>query len=155
MPGLSHRSKSSSTSPTPWSGRWADLPNVEEVRSISRFGISVVTVVFEEGTDIYWARQQVTGRLPQAQANIPSGYGQPEIGPLTTALGEVLQFEVRGEGYTDMELRTILEWDIAPRLREVSGVTEINTHGGFYKTYEVRPNPDRLASYGISPGSPL
>lgn len=136
------------TYPVEWA--MGGLPDVEEVRSISRFGISVVTVVFDEGTDIYWARQQVTGRLPQAMSNIPPGYGQPEIGPLTTALGEILQFEVRGEGYTDMELRTILEWDIAPRLREVSGVTEINTHGGFYKTFEVRPNPDRLTSYGIA-----
>lgn len=136
------------TYPVEWA--MGGLPSVEEIRSISRFGISVVTVVFEEGTDIYWARQQVTGRMAQAAASIPEGYGQPEIGPLTTALGEILQFEVRGEGYTAMDLRTILEWDIAPRLREVPGVTEINSHGGYYKTFEVRPNPDRLASYGIS-----
>ncbi len=136
------------TYPVEWA--MGGLPNVQEVRSISRFGISVVTVVFHEGTDIYWARQQVLGRLPQAVSNIPPGYGQPELGPLTTALGEILQFEVRGEDYTAMELRTILDWEIAPRLREVAGVTEINTHGGFYKTFEVRPNPDRLTSYGIS-----
>ncbi len=63
----------------------------------------------------------------------------PELGPLTTALGEILQFEVRGEGYTPMELRTILEWEVAPKMREIVGVTEINTHGGYYKTYEIRP----------------
>jgi cobalt-zinc-cadmium resistance protein CzcA len=125
------------------------LPNVEEVRSISKFGISVITIVFTEGTDIYFARQVVTERLPAAAAKIPPGYGTPELGPLTTALGEILQFEVRGPGYTSMQLRTMLEWEIAPKLREVRGVTEINTHGGFYKTYEVLPDPDRLASNNI------
>ncbi len=73
------------------------LPNVEELRSVSKFGISVVTIVFEEGTDIYWARQLVAERLSTAAAQIPEGYGTPEMGPLTTALGEILQFEVRGD----------------------------------------------------------
>ncbi len=126
------------------------LPNVEEVRSVSKFGISVVTIVFNEGTDIYFARQVVTERLTAAAANIPPGYGEPELGPLTTALGEILQFEVRGAGYTSMQLRTLLDWEIAPKLREVRGVTEINVHGGFYKTFEVLPDPDRLASNNIS-----
>lgn len=125
-------------------------PRVEEVRSVSKFGISVVTLVFEEGTDIYWARQVVSERLTNAASKIPPGFGTPEMGPLTTALGEILQFEVRGEGYTPMELRTILEWDVAPKMREVKGVTEINTHGGYYKTYEIRPFPDRLTSNGIT-----
>lgn len=128
------------------------LPAVEEVRSVSKFGISVVTIVFEEGTDIYWARQLVTERITMVSADIPPGYGTPQLGPLATALGEILQFEVRGKEYTPMQLRTMLEWEIAPRLREVQGVTEINTHGGFYKTFEVQPNPDRLNSYGISLG---
>lgn len=126
------------------------LPDVEELRSVSKFGISVVTIVFEEGTNIYRARQLVNERISSAASLIPPDYGTPELGPLTTALGEILQFEVRGEGYTPMELRTILEWDVAPKLREVRGVTEINTHGGFYKTFEVRPNPDRMASYGVT-----
>ncbi|MEZ6136471.1 MAG: CusA/CzcA family heavy metal efflux RND transporter [Pirellulaceae bacterium] len=125
------------------------LPQVEEVRSVSKFGISVVTIVFNEGTDIYFARQVVGERLGAAASQIPPGYGTPEIGPLTTALGEILQFEIRGADYTPMELRTMLEWEISPKLREVRGVTEINTHGGFYKTYEIRPDPDKLASYGI------
>ena len=86
------------TYPVEWA--MGGLPDVEEVRSISRFGISVVTVVFKERTDIYWARQQVANRITQAESNIPPGYGKPELGPLTTALGEILQFEVRGEGYT-------------------------------------------------------
>ena len=126
------------------------LPKVEEVRSVSKFGISVVTIVFEEGTDLYWARQLVTERITAAAADIPPGYGTPQLGPLATALGEILQFEVRGEDFTPMQLRTMLEWEIAPKMREVLGVTEINTHGGFYKTFEVQPNPDRLNSYGIS-----
>ncbi|MEQ9409999.1 MAG: CusA/CzcA family heavy metal efflux RND transporter [Fuerstiella sp.] len=126
------------------------LPDVEELRSVSKFGISVVTIVFEEGTDIYRARQLVTERLGDAADSIPAGYGTPALGPLTTALGEILQFEVRSENHSAMELRTILEWNVAPGLREVPGVTEINTHGGFYKTFEIQPDPDRLTSYGIS-----
>ena len=121
------------------------LPDVEELRSVSKFGISVVTIVFEEGTEIYRARQLVAERLSAAASLIPAGYGTPEMGPLTTALGEILQFEVRGEGYSPMALRTVLEWDVAPRLREVPGVTEINTHGGFYQTFEVRPDPALLS----------
>lgn len=126
------------------------LPDVEELRSVSKFGISVVTIVFQEGTDIYRARQLVTERLTDAADAIPAGYGTPAMGPLTTALGEILQFEVRSDDHTPMELRTILEWEVAPKLREVSGVTEINTHGGYYKTFEVQPDPNRLTSYGIS-----
>lgn len=136
------------TNPVEWA--MGGLPNVQEVRSVSKFGISVVTVVFNEGTDIYWARQIVSERMGKAAADIPPGYGTPELGPMSTALGEILQFEVRGEGFTTMQLRTLLEWDIAPRLREVSGVTEVNTQGGYYKTYEVQPNPDALAANGLS-----
>jgi cobalt-zinc-cadmium resistance protein CzcA len=126
------------------------LPKVEQLRSVSKFGISVVTIVFQEGTDLYRARQLVTERLPNAAALIPAGYGTPKLGPLTTALGEILQFEVRSDRHSPMELRTILEWDIAPKLREVRGVTEINTHGGYYKTFEIRPDPDRLTSYDLT-----
>ncbi len=126
------------------------LPNVEELRSISRFGISVVTIVFNEGTDIYRARQLVAERISSAASLIPNGYGTPELGPLTTALGEILQFEVRGAKFSAVELRTMLEWDVAPRLREVPGVTEINTHGGYYKTFEIQPDPDLLNSYSVT-----
>jgi heavy metal efflux system protein len=126
------------------------LPRVEQIRSVSKFGLSVVTIVFEEGTDIQAARQLVAQRLPTATAKIPVGAATPELGPMATALGEILQFEVRGRGWSPMDLRTLLEWDIAPRLREVRGVTEINSHGGFYKSYEVRPDPDRLASERLS-----
>lgn len=126
------------------------LPDLEELRSVSRFGISVVTIVFKEGSDIYRARQLVSEKLPDAASKIPSGFEKPSMGPLSTALGEILQFEVRSDRHSPMALRTMLEWDIAPRLREVSGVVDINTHGGFYKTFEVQPDPDRMASFGIS-----
>jgi heavy metal efflux system protein len=126
------------------------LPKVEEIRSISKFGISVVTIVFNESTDIYFARQVVQERVPLAASAIPSGYGPPEIGPLATALGEILQFEVRGPAYTPMQLRSMLDWDIAPKLRGVRGVTEINVHGGFFKTFEIRPDPERLSNFGIT-----
>lgn len=126
------------------------LPNVEEIRSISRLGISLVTVVFHEGTDIYRARQLVQERLADAADKIPPGYGVPRLNPLTTALGEILQFQVKSDNLSTMQLRTILEWQIAPRLRQVPGVTEINAHGGHYPSYQVRPDPDRMASFGIS-----
>ncbi|QDS97174.1 efflux RND transporter permease subunit [Adhaeretor mobilis] len=131
---------------------WAmgGLPNIEEVRSVSKFGLSVITIVFTEGTDVYFANQQVSQRLSQAATKIPEGYGPPELGPMTTALGEILQFEVRSEGRSPMELRTMLEWDFAPRLREVDGVTEINTMGGFFKTFEIRPDPNRLMAHDLS-----
>ncbi|GIX03038.1 MAG: cation transporter [Planctomycetaceae bacterium] len=126
------------------------LPRLQELRSVSKFGISLVTVVFEEGTDLYRARQAVAERLPEAARNIPAGYGVPELGPMATALGEILQFEVRSDHLSPMELRTILEWDIVPRLRQVAGVTAVNTHGGFYRAYEVRPDPDRMQTAGVS-----
>ncbi len=138
------------------------LPFVEEVRSLSRFGLSAVTVVFEEGTDIYFARQLVSERLSEAREAIPEGYGSPEMGPISTGLGEIYQFEVRGEPacppggpdtddcYTLMELRTLLDWYIAFQLRPIPGVVEVNPFGGELKTYEVQVNPDRLNAFGLS-----
>jgi cobalt-zinc-cadmium resistance protein CzcA len=126
------------------------LPNVEEIRSISKFGVSVVTIVFQERTDIYHARQLVNERLAAARSAVAEGYGTPEIGPLTTALGEIMQFEVRSDRHTPMELRSLLEWTIAPQLREVSGVTEINSHGGYYKSYEVQLDPEKLTTNGLT-----
>jgi len=131
------------------------LPDVEEVRSLSRFGISLVTVVFREGTDIFRARQLVAERLPEAKSRMSMGHGDPQLGTLSTALGEILQFELRGRGNSLMELRSLLEWEIAPAMREVSGVTDINSHGGHAKSYEVRINPDLIASRGVSLGEIL
>ncbi len=126
------------------------LPGVTEIRSISRFGLSVVYVFFEESMDIYFARRLVMERLPQAREMIPPGFGSPEMGPISTGLGEIYQFEVRGEGYSLMELRSILEWDIAFKLRSVPGVVEVNTYGGELKTYEVQLDANKLVGYNIS-----
>ena len=140
----------------------AGLPALEEVRSVSKFGLSVVTVVFEEGTDIYRARQLVAERLTEAREAIPEGYGEPEMGPIATGLGEIYQFEVKAENpcppggpdteacYTPMELRTILDWFVAYQLKSVPGVVEVNTFGGELKTYEVAPDPDALRSQGLA-----
>ena len=125
------------------------LPDVEEVRSISKLGLSVVTVVFEEGTDIYHARNLVRERIAEAKSRIGER-GDPQLGPLTTALGEILQFEVCGPGYSAMERRTILEWTIAPQLRRCPGVTEVNSMGGYYRTFEVQVDPDLLADYHMA-----
>jgi cobalt-zinc-cadmium resistance protein CzcA len=130
------------------------LPNVEEIRSISRFGISLVTIVFREGTDIYLARQLVAERLPEAKSRMSLSATDPQLGTLSTALGEILQFEVKGDRNL-MDLRSLLEWEIAPAMREVSGVTDINSHGGYAKSYEVRVDPDRMASHGLSLGEVL
>jgi cobalt-zinc-cadmium resistance protein CzcA len=137
----------------PVSGAMSGLPDVEQIRSISKFGISVVTVVFKEGTDIYRARQLVGERLPRAAAAIPAGYGTPVLGPIATALGEVFQFQVKAtkdSGISPMELRTLLDWFIAYQLRRVEGVTEINAHGGEMKTYEVEPDPNELTVRRLS-----
>ncbi len=135
---------------TPVELAMSGLPRLQEVRSISRFGLSAVTVVFEDGTDIYFARQLVNERVQAARDDIPPGYGTPEMGPVSTGLGEIYQFEVRGAGKSQMELRTILEWEIAPRLRAVPGVVEVNSFGGELKTYEVQLRPERLIQYRVS-----
>jgi cobalt-zinc-cadmium resistance protein CzcA len=129
------------------------LPRVAEIRSISRFGLSAVTVAFEDGTDIYWARNLVNERLQQARENIPPGMGDPQLGPIATGMSEIYQFEVRaepGHDYSLMDLRTILDWQIAFQLRSVPGVIEVNTFGGELKTYEIQIDPDRLLNYRIS-----
>ncbi len=125
------------------------LPKVEEIRSVSRFGLSLVTVVFEEGSDIYWCRQLVGERLVSAREEIPDEFGNPEIGPISTGLGEIYQFEVRGEGYSPMELRSILDWQIGYQLRSVPGVVEVNSFGGELKTYQVTLDPSRLVAYNL------
>lgn len=126
------------------------LPDVEEIRSVSKFGLSVVTVVFHDEMNIYLARQLIQERLSQARENIPEGYGVPEMGPISTGLGEIYQFEVRGDKVPLMERRSILDWQIAPRLRMVPGVIEVNSFGGELRAYEVQLDPDRLTSYRLS-----
>ncbi|HJU29274.1 MAG TPA: CusA/CzcA family heavy metal efflux RND transporter [Candidatus Binataceae bacterium] len=126
------------------------LPGIKEIRSVSRFGLSSVQVYFDENLDIYFVRRLVMERLTDAEATIPPGYGPPEMTPVSTSLGEIYQFEVVDPSRSLMELRSILDWRIAPRLKEVSGVVEVNSYGGELKTYEVQLRPDSLVAYGIS-----
>lgn len=128
------------------------IPRMREVRSVSRFGLSAVTLVFEEGTDIYFARQMVGERLIEAREAIPPGYGEPAMGPISTGLGEIYQFEVRGDSLAAMARRSILEWEIAPRLRMVPGVIEVNAFGGELKTYEIQVVPEHLLAHNVSLG---
>ncbi len=129
------------------------LPKIEEIRSLSLAGLSNVTVVFKEGTDIYWARNLVNERLQEARKDIPDGISDPQMGPIATGLGEIYHFEVRakpGFDFSVMDLRTVLDWQIAYQLRSVPGVIEVNTQGGELKTYEVQVEPDKLLNYNIS-----
>ena len=128
------------------------LPDTDEIRSVSRFGLSVVTVAFKDGTDIYRARQLVGEHLEEAAEAIPAGYGQPKMGPISSGLGEIYQFEVRGENQSPMALRTILDWTVNPQLRGLPGVVEVNAFGGELKTFQVTLHPDRLAAYGLPVG---
>jgi cobalt-zinc-cadmium resistance protein CzcA len=129
----------------------ATIPDIQEVRSISRFGLSVVTIVFSDNTDIYWARQQVSERLKIATTEIPAGVGIPELGPVSSGLGEIYQYIIRPEKgyekkYTAMELRSIQDWVIRRQLLGTKGVADVSSFGGELKQYEVAINPDRLRS---------
>ncbi len=126
------------------------LPDVAQVRSISQFGLSAVTVEFDEGTDIYFARQMVSQRLQSIADELPPDVSSPQLGPISTALGEIYQYVVMGENYSLTELREIQDWLIAPQLKVVSGVTEINSFGGFVKQYDVVIQPGKLRTFGIS-----
>jgi cobalt-zinc-cadmium resistance protein CzcA len=126
------------------------LPALRELRSVSRYGLSAVTAIFEDSTDIYRARQLVTERLARAMEKIPAEYGRPAIGPLTTGLGEVYQFTLKGLGYSPMALRTMLEWDIGMKLRAVPGVVEVNIWGGEPQQFQVMVDPAKLLSFKLS-----
>ncbi len=133
----------------------ANIPGIEEVRSFSRFGLSVVTIVFKEHVDVYWARQQVNERLTAAKAIIPPGVGVPELAPLTTGLGEIYQYVIHTEKgfeskYTPMELRTIQDWIVRRQLLGTEGVADVSSFGGYLKQYEIALNPDKLRSMNIS-----
>ena len=128
----------------------AGLPKSTEVRSVSKYGLSVVTVVFRDGTDIYWARQLVNERMREAQDAVPSQYGTPEMGPISTGLGEVYQFVVRNDALTLMQLEELLDWYISPQLRMVPGIVEVNSFGGEDRQYQVVLEPARLQATGVS-----
>lgn len=125
------------------------LPGVTSIQSVSKNGISYVAIYFKDDMDIYRARQLVSERLAQAKESIPESIGSPEMGPLSTGLGEIYQFKVAAKDKSPMELRTILDWDIAPKLRTVPGIVEVNSQGGELKTYEVQVDYDKLTSYHI------
>lgn len=131
------------------------IPKVIELRSISRFGLSVVTVVFKDDVDIYWAREQIFQRLNQAKENIPAYAGSPELAPISTGLGEIYQYDVYAKkGYEDkydaIKLRTIQDWIIIPQLQGIEGVAEVSTWGGKLKQYEIAVNPNTLNSLGVT-----
>ena len=136
----------------------AGLPGLQQTRSLSRYGLSQVTVIFEDGTDIYFARQLVNQRLQEARENLPAGI-TPTMGPISSGLGEIYLWTVEaaddarkpdGTPYTPMDLREIQDWVIKPQLRNIAGVTEINAIGGFAKEYQVAPSTEKLASYGLA-----
>ena len=136
----------------------AGLPKLSGTRSISRYGLSQVTVVFEDGTDIYFARQLVNERIQQVRSQLPASI-QPAMGPIATGLGEIFMYTVEakpgvlrpdGKQWTPMDLRELQDWVVRPQLRNLQGVTEVNTIGGFEKQFHVTPSPDKLRAYGVT-----
>jgi cobalt-zinc-cadmium resistance protein CzcA len=136
----------------------AGLPGLEQTRSISRYGLSQVTVIFKDGTDVYFARQLVSQRIQEAKSQLPPGL-EPTMGPIATGLGEIFMWTVTaepgarkagGEPYNETDLRTLEDWVVRPQLRTVPGVTEINSIGGYVKQYHVTPDSEKLIAYGLS-----
>src|SRR5690606_30468513 len=133
----------------------SNISGLKEIRSYSRFGLSLVTIVFNDDIDIYWARQQVAERLQLLSSEIPEEIGTPEMGPISTGLGEIYQYVVRPKKgyehkYSITDLRTIQDWIIRRQLLGVKGVAEVSSFGGKLKQYEVAINPNKLQSYGIT-----
>ncbi len=132
-----------------------NISGLKEIRSFSRFGLSLVTIVFDDETDIYWARQQVAERLQKVQSEIPQGIGTPELGPVSTGLGEIYQYVVRPKKgyekkYNETDLRTIQDWIVRRQLVGVKGVAEVSSFGGKLKQYEIAVNPNKLQSFGLT-----
>ncbi|MFA9220008.1 MAG: efflux RND transporter permease subunit, partial [Sediminibacterium sp.] len=133
----------------------SNIPGRKELRSFSRFGLSLITIVFDEETDVYWARQQIAERLQQVQGSIPAGIGKPEMAPVTTGLGEIYQYTVRpAPGYENKyslsELRTIQDWYIRKQLLGTPGVADVSSFGGNLKQYEIAVQPQWIAARGIT-----
>lgn len=133
----------------------SNIPGLKKIRSFSRFGLSVVTIVFHDNIDVYWARQQVSERLQRLQSELPAGLGVPSLAPVTTGLGEIYQYVLRPmpgyeQKYSPVELRTMQDWIVRRQLLGVPGVADVSTFGGLLKQYEVSVNPDRLKSYGLT-----
>jgi cobalt-zinc-cadmium resistance protein CzcA len=132
-----------------------NIAGLKEIRSFSRFGLSLVTIVFDDATDVYWARQQVAERLQQVQSQIPQGIGTPSLGPVSTGLGEIYQYVVRPkEGYenkfNETDLRTIQDWIVRRQLLGVKGVAEVSSFGGKLKQYSIEVDPNKLLSHNIT-----
>ncbi len=133
----------------------ANIPDIIELRSISRLGLSVVTVVFKDDVDLYWARQQLSERLKEAEEDIPAGLAKIELAPISSGLGEIFQYRLavkKGleKKYNPMELRTIQDWIVRREMLGTPGVADINSYGGFVKQYEIAVNPERLRSMNLS-----
>ena len=128
----------------------AGVPQSTEIRSVSKYGLSVVTVVFTDNTSIYFARQLVNERMREAQDAVSNQYGKPEMGPISSALGEVYQFTVRNDRLSLMEREEVLDWQISPQLRTVPGIVEVNSFGGEDRQYQVILDPKRLQAAGVS-----
>ena len=127
-----------------------NLPDIEEVRSVSKFGLSVVTVIFKDNVETYFGRQIVFEKLQEAKGDLPPGLSEPELGPVTTGLGEIYQYEILGEGYSPMDLRTIQDWIIKRQLAGTPGLAEVNTFGGELKQYQLLIDPQKLLKFNIS-----
>lgn len=125
------------------------IRNTEEIRSISKFGLSLITIVFADNVDTYFARQLVNERLQEARTRIPAGL-EPTLGPVATAFGEVYQYVIEGQGRSAMDLKTLHDWTIKPQLRTVPGVNEVNSWGGFVQQYHVLVEPERLLAYNLT-----
>lgn len=133
----------------------ANIGGITEIRSFSRFGLSLVTIVFDDETDVYWARQQVSERLLQVKDQIPEGIGNPQLGPISTGLGEIYQYVVRpAKGYEhqydETELRTIQDWIVRRQLLGVPGVADVSSFGGKLKQYQIAIDPQRLQAFSLS-----
>lgn len=126
------------------------LPGLTELRSISRPGLSVVTIIFEDGTNIWLGRQMVLERMRAVERDLPKTAESPELGPVTGALGEIFHFVIRSDHHSPMQLRTILDWEVLPKMRSVPGVIELNTMGGELKQYQVVVDPARMHAHGIT-----
>jgi len=126
------------------------LPNLTELRSVSRNGLSVVTVIFKDGTDIWFARQMVLERVRGVEGSFPKGTSSPEFSPVSGGLGDIFQFVVRSPHHSPMQLRTLLDWEIVPKLRSVAGVIEVNTMGGDLKEYQVVVDRGRLHAHEMT-----
>src|SRR4029079_3410446 len=126
------------------------IPGLKEVRSVSKTGLSSVTLVFSDETHVWLSRQLVSERLKLAEADIPKGYGLPELAPVSTGLGEIYEFYLESDKHSPMELRTLLDWVVSYRLRSVPGVIEVNTMGGEVKQYQVVLDPRKMAGFKLT-----